>query len=1360
MHGGSKVMLAPERNSNVDIEMAHFSELEKGDCELEEAPGKRLQRRRKSVSQYCIPWAKESGAGVEIDFLDRLKDNALIALCEIDPDAVQRKGLRRSAKSLSGDLGAKEREKCMLEYLDQVSDEESQGESCEGEQNELWSSPLVVRQDGLADRDLEDGSNTDNSLDYLDTRQVGEWDFEGWKLERNPDDSLDQDASDENCKEAPIHKKELKYSRTSLTRGKRCGTFKKPPVHQPVVVVEEKPEVFAAASIGYTKVPNEILLRSNGVADRIIQKIAFKKCSKGGGRHEEEPTVLHALERRIKSYRLPIRSHWKHGVVHDMLLIEASKSPRWNHGLSDGGYFQAEVKDVAGRDAVSVESALVRAFSPSDVCQRVFLENGALVLDLSSSNMAEFDALSLVQVLQWKGEQIHNTVATHDRHPPQSSRHSMGAINIRQCEVLNTGLASKHITVLILRDNRLSDRDIAVLAVGIREAPFVEHLDLSRNPRIGWKGAATIAELLDTISILQHYRHHNLSSEITGIEPGTKIRHLDMSETSMGDWGIQILCEKLIFNNSVKHLVVNHCGITKKGATAIGWLMHENSVLESLKLGWNRLGGEGAARISSGLQGNNALRLVDLSNNALGDTGGSHIGYSLTENQGLRTLDLSGNGIGGKACLVIAEAVSCNRTLEVLNLGNNPLGGEGGHHLLQALADNSTLTRIGLQGTTFMESDMFSDVKIFNRRNPSGAYTLNLEDPAQRQIAVELVRIRERQGASTWQNVKFNGNPFELTSTFEWTKRLPENGILDVVVVAAESPPTGVEAMNDADFHNILQELSDVGANDIWRLALLQIITGTYFFSSAQAGSLLGSFEWRPERIEAAVMLFGRVIDPQNMSSMMEGFSEAELRRVYSMLGILVFFSPDNPTGRYTLDLSRQIHRVILARLLQLSITEGIWRSNSTCKNFRNVFLNGQEIDIDNPATFEFPLTGKIQLDFISLQSEQERWHPLATARRVKHAVSDFTFFQLMEVLRALRALQQKKLEEKTVEEKKPTSQKGKSRGGKTGKGAAHEVKEEKQVEQAKPEGAPKPFDRRRRAAILPTRKVPDAFSKIRDHMGELEELCEMGGASLGSAWKKVLARMESLGAVTPEFAAAWDSEMPALSPVEIIKSFAAKNRVTCDQTIELLGVLQNAGKSDKPQQQSQERVELVQTLFCRIVDPIHFASVLRRLTPEEQVAVHRRLGVLNIIPFNRGDCFQLKGLHFRLRLARDDESIAYQRICDFASSIKEGACVHDLTINGETAMIAEDTNMFQTTSVIARERTSGASETNEETIQFKVEFPQRWLRQTAACHIQSTYRGHNCRGKLSKKALQATTTARKFVENVRARISSTKESD
>lgn len=73
----------------------------------------------------------------------------------------------------------------------------------------------------------------------------------------------------------------------------------------------------------------------------------------------------------------------------------------------------------------------------------------------------------------------------------------------------------------------------------------------------------------------------------------------------------------------------------------------------------------------------------------------------------------------------------------------------------------------------------------------------------------------------------------------------------------------------------------------------------------------------------------------------------------------------ENPTGRYNLNLSREVDRVVASRLLLQAQKEEYWRSNKTMLNFRNVILKGNKIDISDPANFSFPNEGLLRFDYI-----------------------------------------------------------------------------------------------------------------------------------------------------------------------------------------------------------------------------------------------------------------------------------------------------------------------------------------------------------------------------------------------------------
>lgn len=155
--------------------------------------------------------------------------------------------------------------------------------------------------------------------------------------------------------------------------------------------------------------------------------------------------------------------------------------------------------------------------------------------------------------------------------------------------------------------------------------------------------------------------------------------------------------------------------------------------------------------------------------------------------RGRKEVDLSNNGIGPRSCLVLAASLAVNTALRVLVLDRNPLGAEGGTHLLVGITRNSGLERCGMQGVSFVD---YVEVGgghrvLFNRINPNAEYSLDLADPAERQIATELVHLRAKFGNDTWQRARLDGRSFAGPEDRDhWPERMPETGTLDLTYAA------------------------------------------------------------------------------------------------------------------------------------------------------------------------------------------------------------------------------------------------------------------------------------------------------------------------------------------------------------------------------------------------------------------------------------------------------------------------------------------------------------------------------------------------------------------------------------------------
>mmetsp|Transcript_23368 Transcript_23368/g.73126 ORF Transcript_23368/g.73126 Transcript_23368/m.73126 type:complete len:804 (+) Transcript_23368:483-2894(+) len=466
------------------------------------------------------------------------------------------------------------------------------------------------------------------------------------------------------------------------------------------------------------------------------------------------------------------------------------------------------------------------------------------------------------------------------------------------------------------------------------------------------------------------------------------IEELHLEHCIIGDRGCTLLAEALAYNRTLRRVNLRHTGVGNAGAMALGDMLVENSTLQTLLLGWNNIQAAGARQLAAGAKFNPGLLELDISHNGLGDVGATHIGFMLIDNGRLERVDVSRNHVGSAACMVLSEAIKKNTTLKVLEMNDNPLGAAC-VRIFEAMAVNDVLEKVGLQGSNFQNFQTHANASVqFNPQSPNGKYRLSLDEPFHNQVAKELVRLRDKHGKDSWRDVQYNGLEFVLTDLLNWPDRMPEKGTLELTFLAEEAPPDGVLAMEDMDFENVQLQLADLRADDMWRIALLKMVSTSYYFTSRQGAKLLGCFQWEAGRREAAVIIFGRVLDTQNISILTEPLSADETKALYLTLGIHTFFHSHNPSGSYSLLLSKQVDRLVASRLLEAATKEGHYRLDPFKINWRHVFVNSQPVDNINLDTLQLPRSGTLRMFYMSYEPVPADAQPpdaFAFLRLMKH---------------------------------------------------------------------------------------------------------------------------------------------------------------------------------------------------------------------------------------------------------------------------------------------------------------------------------------------------------------------------------------
>jgi Ran GTPase-activating protein (RanGAP) involved in mRNA processing and transport len=93
---------------------------------------------------------------------------------------------------------------------------------------------------------------------------------------------------------------------------------------------------------------------------------------------------------------------------------------------------------------------------------------------------------------------------------------------------------------------------------------------------------------------------------------------------------------------------------------------------------------------------NSTLQTINLGVNSIGDEGAKAVAEALKVNSTLQTIFLDNNGIGAEGAKAVAESIKVNSTLQTIDLGYNYIEDEGAKAVAEAIKVNSMLETLGL----------------------------------------------------------------------------------------------------------------------------------------------------------------------------------------------------------------------------------------------------------------------------------------------------------------------------------------------------------------------------------------------------------------------------------------------------------------------------------------------------------------------------------------------------------------------------------------------------------------------------------------------------------------------------------------
>lgn len=199
---------------------------------------------------------------------------------------------------------------------------------------------------------------------------------------------------------------------------------------------------------------------------------------------------------------------------------------------------------------------------------------------------------------------------------------------------------------------------------------------------------------------------------------------LDLCKQDTGIVGCRAVTQALRENSTVQSLLLGTNGIGDEGAAQVADLLRHRP-LRTVYLGCNLIGAPGAQALADAVRVQPGVRALWLKRNPLGLDGAHALAALLRASTTLRTLDLVHTGIGDEGARAVLESlVTGNRTLQYLYLSGNALtpailpeliavlwhapalrglylsvnrlGDDGAQAVAAALGDNRTLDTLGL----------------------------------------------------------------------------------------------------------------------------------------------------------------------------------------------------------------------------------------------------------------------------------------------------------------------------------------------------------------------------------------------------------------------------------------------------------------------------------------------------------------------------------------------------------------------------------------------------------------------------------------------------------------------------------------
>jgi Ran GTPase-activating protein (RanGAP) involved in mRNA processing and transport len=492
--------------------------------------------------------------------------------------------------------------------------------------------------------------------------------------------------------------------------------------------------------------------------------------------------------------------------------------------------------------------------------------------------------------------------------------------------------SSESIEKLDLRRNAISVEGVESIKQSVLQLPKLRTLNIDYNC-FGKNGAYLLAEAMKIMCTPSKTSSLKCMEEKINTN-GILQDHLEMAREGLAeitlswngllDLGCASICKAGMSCLSLTKLDISGNKASTITGVALGNLLERSDTLVEVKAEWNQFRGKGAAAISAGMISSNSLTHVHLAWNNFSDVNAcAALGHALKRNGPLLYVDLTKNHINGRGAALIAEGLAENVNLQALVLDENPLGAVGGRLLIRAspkLNKERELSMLNCNASSGPANT--KDSAVFDPSQPAGTYELDMSESYSHIVMKHLLLFVNRKVGIFSTQPELEGkrwNPPSVEDIQDEKCRLPDKGILSFKFeVEKQVTPNEDDSLNSTDMIMIerLFQLASKGAD---REALIFMITsGSTFMQSDHVASLFQKYMTTPqEQVQLVTKCMFRLVDSSAKDLLIDMLSPEALaifKRNTSRYTRL--FTPNNPTGRYKLDLTRESDHELFMKLM------------------------------------------------------------------------------------------------------------------------------------------------------------------------------------------------------------------------------------------------------------------------------------------------------------------------------------------------------------------------------------------------------------------------------------------------------------